>query len=107
FQDAQSRVRSIALLHESLYRAADLGRIDMEEYVNKLLDMLHHAHGHSQVSARFDVAVEDVLLPVDLAVPCGLIVNELVTNALKHAFGSGRNPNGNEIRIAMRQVGEE
>jgi two-component sensor histidine kinase len=105
FQDAQSRVRSIALLHESLYQSDDLGRIDMQAYVNRLLDTLQHAYGQSRVRATFDVAIEGVFLPVDVAVPCGLIVNELVTNALKHAF---RVPDAasNEVRIAMRRVGE-
>jgi two-component sensor histidine kinase len=108
FQDAQSRVRSMALLHESLYQSTDLARIDMEEYVNKLLEMLQHAYGEAGSTGRahFQVAVEGIFLPVDLAVPCGLIVNELVTNALKHAFGAGE-PASNEVRIEMKQVGEK
>ena len=107
FRETLGRVRSMAILHDSLYQSADLGRIDMHDYVDKLLTMLQRAFSDAQ--ATFVADVERVVLPVDLAIPCGLIVNELVTNALKHAFGGARpsRPNeANEIRVEMHPRGE-
>ena len=103
-RDAQSRVRTIALLHESLYQSSDLGRIDMQEYVGKLLLTLQRAYGDARV--RFVATVDRIFLPVDVAVPCGLIANELLTNALKHAFADESDATSNAVRVEMRQVGQ-
>ena len=104
FRESQGRVRSIALLHESLYQSDDLGRVDMHQYVDKLVATLRRTY---QQNARVVTEIDRTYLPVDAAVPCGLIVNELMTNALKHAFaGSGDAPQ-NEIRIEMRRVHDD
>ena len=107
FLDTQSRVRSIALLHESLYQSDDLGRVDMQEYVGRLVATLHRAYGEASPCARFSIDVELVFLPLDMAVPCGLIINELVTNSLKHAFNTSRPRDENEIQVGMRTVLKE
>ncbi|MDO9016134.1 MAG: PAS domain S-box protein [Deltaproteobacteria bacterium] len=104
FLESQGRVRSIALLHESLYQSDDLGRVDMQEYVDKLVVTLMRTYGQTSSGARIVAAIERVHLPVDAAVPCGLIVNELVTNALKHAFVNAPDAARKEIRIEMRRV---
>jgi len=83
FLDTQSRVRSIALLHESLYQTADLGHVDLREYVDKLVASLRRAYGDP---VRFEIEIEAISLPLTSAVPCGLVINELITNSLKHAF---------------------
>jgi PAS domain S-box-containing protein len=83
--DSEARVRSIALLHESLYRSADLARVDFDSYMRDLVSNLlrtHPAEGRPAV----EVSCEDLYLDMAVAMPCGLVVNELVTNALKHAF---------------------
>ena len=85
FDDSQARVQSIALLHEQLYQSEDLGSVDMGEYAESLARTLLRTHG-AVAPAKVRVDGAAVSLPVDLAVPCGLILNELVTNALKHAF---------------------
>jgi len=90
FQESQGRVRSMALIHEQLYRSEDLARIDFAAYVEQLIAHLRHGVGSSGGRVDFRLDVEPVPLSLDLAIPCGMIVNELVSNALEHAFPDGR-----------------
>jgi two-component sensor histidine kinase len=92
-RDAQSRVHSIALIHERLYQAPNLAGVDMGEYARGLVPLLGHTLGASVAGARIDVRCEEVTLDINTAVPCGLMISELLTNALKHAFpSSGARP---------------
>jgi PAS domain S-box-containing protein len=84
-KESQARVRSIALVHERLYQARDLAQVPFPSYLRSLAAELLRTHGAMEF-VRIDVADSDVSLPVDVAIPCALIVNELLTNALKHAF---------------------
>ncbi len=90
FEESQGRIRSMALIHEQLYQSGELSRIDFLEYVRRLCSYLIECTGDQdgRVSLRLDVAA--VGLPLNLAIPCGMILNELVSNALKHAFPGGR-----------------
>ena len=99
FQESQGRVHSLALIHEQLYRSQDLAQIDFAAYVQELVGHLAQGLGRmaARVSFRFDL--EPSLLPLDLAIPCGMIINELVSNALEHAFPQGRT---GRVRIAFR-----
>ncbi len=102
FRDSQNRVRSMALVHEQLYRSEDLARVDFGEYVRRLAAHLYRAYGVPGDGIKFTVDVVDALLGIDQAIPCGLIINELVSNALKHAFPtSGRCPES-EIAVSLR-----
>ena len=85
-RDLTYRVRTMALVHEKLYQSTDLARIDFAEYARSLLSYLWRAHGAAAANVRLTLDLEPVLLPVDTGVPCGLILNELAGNALKHAF---------------------
>jgi PAS domain S-box-containing protein len=85
-QDVIYRVRSMALVHEKLYQSANLAHIDFAEYTRSLLSYLWRAHGAVAISVRQTFDLESVSLPVDTAVTCGLIMNELAVNALEHAF---------------------
>jgi two-component sensor histidine kinase len=85
-KDVTHRVRSMALVHEKLYQSADLARIEFEKYTQSLLNYLWRAHGIAASGVRLSLDLEPVSLSVNVAVPCGLILNELVSNALKHAF---------------------
>jgi predicted ATPase/two-component sensor histidine kinase len=103
FADSRNRVRSMALVHENLYRAGNLSRIPMARHLRSLCTHLNSAYGSLAQNVQLSVNVEDMHLEMDRAVPCGLIVNELVSNALKHAFPEGRT---GSINVELRPDGE-
>jgi len=98
FRDSQSRVRSMALIHEKLYKSQNLSTIDFSEYVRSLVSELYNSYGANADIISIDVNAKDINLDIDLAVPFGLIVNELVSNSLKYAFPKKRRGN---IKIKM------
>ncbi|MBN2389664.1 MAG: PAS domain S-box protein [Anaerolineae bacterium] len=102
FQESQDRIRSMALIHERLYRSSDLARVDFAEYIRNLASSLVHSYRSRAV--RLDLQATDIYLSIDDAVPCGLIVNELISNALKHAFVDGRE---GEICVMMQQLADQ
>jgi two-component sensor histidine kinase len=104
FRESQHRVRAMALIHEKLYQSRDLGKVDFGEYVRSLTGYLFRSFGVERATIALTVNVKDVFLEVEKAIPCGLIVNELVSNALKHAFPAGRE---GEIRIDAQAKGTE
>jgi two-component sensor histidine kinase/integral membrane sensor domain MASE1 len=88
-EDCRARVRSMALVHEQLYQSKNLQSVPLASYLTALVEEVAHAQPASgKVSCRVDAT--DIALPVDQAIPCGLIVNELVTNSLKHGFPDSR-----------------
>jgi PAS domain S-box-containing protein len=89
FKESQNRVRSMALLHEKLYQTRNPGGVDFPEYVDDLTRNLLASYGVSSSLVSLVVKAEGITLGIDAAVPCGLIINELVSNALKHAFAPG------------------
>ena len=82
--ELSSRVRAMSLVHEKLYRSESLTSIDFQEYTESLLSHLRTSFGSPAIQCRIDA--REVAIPLDLAVPCGMIINELVTNCLKYAF---------------------
>jgi len=96
FGESVDRIRSMALIHDRLYKSPDLAGIEFREYIESLVTSLFHSYGRPAVS--FSTDVQDVRLSIDTAIPFGLIINELVTNALKHAFPQGRE---GEIKVSL------
>lgn len=94
FQESQDRVKSMALIHELLYISKDFSRIDFAQYIKSLTNHLKSTYikMHSS-SIDINTDIQNVSLDIETALPCGLIVNELVTNSLKHAFPNGNNGN--------------
>ncbi|MEW5859701.1 MAG: CBS domain-containing protein [Cyanobacteriota bacterium] len=86
FKDSQNRIRSMALIHEKLYQSEDLSRIDFAEYIRDLADNLLRSYKASSQAITLKTTVNDITLNIDTAIPCGLIINELISNSLKHAF---------------------
>jgi PAS domain S-box-containing protein len=99
FRDSESRVRSMSLVHERLYQSQDLARVDFAEYMRSLANHLFRSYGINTNVIQLKINSDDVFLGVDTAIPCGLIINELVSNSLKHAFPDGRE---GEVRIELR-----
>lgn len=96
--DVRDRVRTIALVHEKLYQTEDIARLDFAEYAADLLTYLWEANHGSIGKVHLSTAVASLILPIEMAVPCGLILNELASNALKHAFPSGL---GGEVAVTL------
>lgn len=84
-------MRSMALIHEKLYQSKSLAKIDFGEYVQSLTNDLFRSYQRGLGAIQLKVQVDDIFLDLDQAVPCGLILNELITNVLKYAFPGGRN----------------
>ncbi len=99
FKDSQHRIRSMALVHEKLYQSKDLSRIDFGQYLENLIVYLVHSYQIDSGRIRLKIDVGNATLDINTAIPCGLIINELVTNALKHAFPGGRK---GEVRVILR-----
>jgi PAS domain S-box-containing protein len=86
FNESNNRIRAMAMIHEGLYQSNTLSEIDFEDYTNSICSHLYNVYKkeHNEITIRIEV--ENIHLPVDLSVPCGLILNELVSNAFKYAF---------------------
>ncbi len=101
FKVSQNRIETMALIHEKLYQSKDLARIDFADYVHELVVDLFSAYAVHSNGITLNINVEELFLSIDAAIPCGLIVNELVLNSLKYAFPAGR---AGEICIELHSV---
>lgn len=95
-ESCKTRVQSMALVHEHLYRSKDLQSVPLGQYLHTLVEGLAHSRPEAAVTCEVDF--HDVALPIDQAIPCGLMVNELVMNSLKHAFPVGQ---PGRVRVTM------
>jgi PAS domain S-box-containing protein len=97
-ENSQSRVRAMALIQEQLFRSSTYGHVDFRTYTERLISSIFGALGIGEGAVRLSIEVDDVALPIDAAIPCGLILNELVSNSLKHAFRDG-GAEGIDVRL--------
>jgi len=99
FRESQNRVKTMALIHTKLYQSSDVARIDFGDYLRKLSADLLASYRLEPDAVGLKLDLENVYLDVGVAIPCGLIINELLSNALKHAFPQGRK---GEVHIKLR-----
>lgn len=105
FKDSQNRIRSMALIHEKLYQSSDLSRINLSEYLTELTGNLVRSYTSGSTPVHLTINSSDVWLNIDTAIPCGLIINELVANSIKHAFPVLKETN--EIGIDIQHADSE
>ncbi|WP_096608371.1 PAS domain S-box protein [Calothrix sp. NIES-2100] len=96
-RDSQNRIDSISLIHKNLYTAPNIGQLDVADYIQNLATSLLISYQVSPAEIALETYIDSVYLNVDAAIACGLIINELITNALKHAF-----PNSTLGKIVIR-----
>lgn len=106
FHESQTRIRSMALVHELLYQSQDLARINFGSYIHTLVNQLARTYTISSSALCWDINVEptDIQIGIDTALPCGLLINELVSNTLKYAFPQGQ---PGQIQISLRACNNE
>ena len=90
FQESQNRIHAMALVHEKLYHSEAMAKIDFGRYINELTQHLFYSYNINRHLVGLDLDAKEIYLGIDVAVPCAMIVNELISNSLKHAFPDGR-----------------
>lgn len=99
FRESRNRILSMAFVHEKLYQSKDLTKIDFDDYIRSMTQHLLRTCSVDPRAVRLNINCSDIFLSIDMAVPCGLIINELISNTFKHAFSEGRK---GEITIDFR-----
>ena len=102
YNDLSNRIQAMALVHQKLYQSKDLSSINISEYIESLIEHLHQSYSQSADRIKIDLDIEDVSFTLETAIPCGLILNEVITNALKYAF-----PDNKEGIISVKLVSEK
>ena len=114
FKDCRGRIRTMALIHEELYRSDGLSRIAFKEYLERLTKLLLSSQAHGAAEIECDFQVEAITVDIEIAIPLGLIANELITNCVKHAFAGRQRGKlqvffqrvgASELRLAVRDDG--
>ncbi|MFZ0441806.1 MAG: histidine kinase dimerization/phosphoacceptor domain -containing protein [Methanobacterium sp.] len=100
FKESQNRAKSMAMIHEKLYRSGDLKNLNFTEYIENLSNDLYRTYTIDKSLVNLELDIEDIKLDVEISVPLGLILNELLTNSLKHAFPEGT---GGVIKVDMHR----
>ena len=114
FKDIESRIRSMALIHEKLYQSKDYAHIELGQYIRDLAMSLYNTYQADLSRIKLDSSIEVQNFDIDTAIPCGLILNELISNSIKHAFPENRsgyiyvsmkNLDNNTIELAVKDNG--
>jgi PAS domain S-box-containing protein len=112
-QETQNRVRAMSLVHEKLYQSTDIGRINLADYTRFLATQLFTFYGVNSRHVQLQIDIGQIMLDINTAIPAGLVINELVSNALKHAFPDNRpgllaiaaHEEGGTIHLTIRDTG--
>jgi PAS domain S-box-containing protein len=102
--EMKGRIQSMALLHETLYRTSNFAALDIGAYLGKLATQTFRALRTEPSGVKLDLALQPVMIGLDQAIPCGLLLHELLSNALKHAFPNQRS---GEVRVELERVNEK
>jgi len=113
FRESENRIRAMAIIHNKLYRSLNYDKVDFADYVSTLIQNLYLSYGVDTSKIVLNVNLNDIHLNIDTAIPCGLIINELISNSLKYAFPGNRNGtitiemnfNGGEAELSVRDNG--
>lgn len=102
-KDSQMRINSMALIHEKLYQNETLSRIEFDVYINELIDVIKKSHNTTDRMISLDLDVDSIQFTITQAIPCGLLLNEIVTNSFKHAFSemNGKKP---RITVSLKEI---
>ena len=103
-EDTQTRIASMALIHEKLYESKNLKQINFADYIKNLIQNLFSAYNINPHLIKLKLEIDDIFLDIDTAIPCGLLINELISNSLKHAFPKQQ---GGEISITFSEMAEK
>jgi len=101
FIESQNRIRSMSLVHEKLYRSKTLAQINFSEYTRDLVNSLFRSYSIDINRIKLKMNIQDVVVKINTAIPCGLILNELISNALKYAFPDDST---GEVQIALKLI---
>jgi two-component sensor histidine kinase len=100
-EECQGRIHAVAIVHEAIYSARDYARVPITNYVRSLASGVFHALNASVRDIGLELEIGDLQLPVDKAIPCGLILNELISNAVRHAFPPGRSGGVVHVQVSL------
>ena len=100
YHDSENRIRAMALIHEKLYQSRDVERIDFDDYIRILVTEIQRVQDRSVKKTRISFSLENILLEMDQAIPCGLMINEIITNSFKYAFPESKPDD--EISVSMK-----
>ncbi len=103
FKDSQNRIRAMALIHERLYQSKNLASINLAEYINLIAHELFETYECSPEKIELNINTESVIMGINQAIPCGLIINEILTNSIKYAFPDNYKQNG-KINIFLSRI---
>ncbi len=99
-KETECRIKSMAFIHEMLYQTKDFAKIDFGLYIRQLINQLISSYGINSEEIAISITVGNIYFGIDTAIPCGLLINELMSNAFKHAFPNNRQ---GEIKISLQQ----
>lgn len=90
FKESQNRVKSMAMVHEKLYQTGNFAELSVAEYLEGLIENIYSSYGVNIDRIKMEINAENIFLDINTAIPCFLLINEVITNCIKHAFPDGR-----------------